>query len=106
MRAFQCADELVLLFYEITRTFPREEIYGLTSQLRRAAVSVLALGNMSGTVGEYRGKNNLLIGEKYPLTALLDWSNFAVLNLSDQSGVVFPWFTHSLNDNTEILLVG
>jgi four helix bundle protein len=26
--------------YKITRSFPREEIYGLTSQMRRAAVSV------------------------------------------------------------------
>ena len=26
--------------YQITRTFPREEVYGLTSQLRRAGVSV------------------------------------------------------------------
>jgi len=32
--------DLVERIYEVTRTFPREEIYGLTSQLRRAAVSV------------------------------------------------------------------
>jgi four helix bundle protein len=28
--------------YEVTRAFPRDEIYGMTSQLRRASVSVAA----------------------------------------------------------------
>jgi four helix bundle protein len=34
------ADEVALLVYQITAGFPREEMYGLTSQIRRAAVSV------------------------------------------------------------------
>jgi four helix bundle protein len=32
--------ELVTSIYEVTRTFPQDEEYGLKSQLRRAAVSV------------------------------------------------------------------
>ncbi len=40
LRAFKLADELAVMIYEMTRNFPREEIYGLTSQMRRAAVSV------------------------------------------------------------------
>jgi four helix bundle protein len=32
--------DLVIEIYQATETFPREEIYGLTSQLRRAAVSI------------------------------------------------------------------
>ncbi len=38
--AWQLAIELVLEIYRSTQTFPREEMYGLTSQLRRAAVSI------------------------------------------------------------------
>jgi four helix bundle protein len=38
--AWQKAMELVLDVYGVTRRFPKEELYGLTSQLRRAAVSV------------------------------------------------------------------
>lgn len=40
LRAFQLADELALSVYKATRGFPREEQYGLTSQVRRAALSV------------------------------------------------------------------
>lgn len=34
-------DEFAHLVYKITRDFPREELYGITSQLRRAALSVV-----------------------------------------------------------------
>ena len=40
LRAWQQCHALVLLTYRITKTFPRDEIYGLTSQMRRAAVSI------------------------------------------------------------------
>jgi four helix bundle protein len=40
--AWELADNLTVAIYESTRSFPREEIYGLTSQIRRAAYSVPA----------------------------------------------------------------
>ncbi len=42
LRAFHLADQLALAVYAATRTFPGDEKFGLTSQLRRAAVSVAA----------------------------------------------------------------
>jgi four helix bundle protein len=39
LRAFELADELALLVYRVTADFPRQEQFGLTAQLRRAAVS-------------------------------------------------------------------
>lgn len=40
--AWQKAHAFVLLVYQITRHFPEEERFGLTSQFRRAAVSIEA----------------------------------------------------------------
>jgi four helix bundle protein len=40
LRAFELADEVAMLVYRATAGFPKEESFGLTSQVRRAAVSV------------------------------------------------------------------
>ncbi len=39
LRAFELADNLAIETYRVTQAFPREEQFGLTSQMRRAAVS-------------------------------------------------------------------
>lgn len=40
LKVWHKAYDLALAVYEVSRSFPREEMYGLTSQLRRASVSV------------------------------------------------------------------
>jgi len=40
LTVWKMADEMAYEVYVITRKFPKEDIYGLTSQLRRAALSV------------------------------------------------------------------
>ncbi len=54
--AWQKSIDLVAEIYRITQEFPREEIYGLTSQLRRSAVSIpsnIAEGQGRATKGEF-----------------------------------------------------
>ena len=49
--------ELTTLVYGFTRDSPREEIYGLTSQMRRASVSIasnIAEGSARGTKRDFR----------------------------------------------------
>ncbi|HEX7314418.1 MAG TPA: four helix bundle protein [Pyrinomonadaceae bacterium] len=55
--AWQKAMDLVELIYKATSQFPKEEIYGLTNQLRRAAVSVpsnIAEGQGRGYANDFR----------------------------------------------------
>lgn len=42
LKVFHLADDMVLEVYKITKKFPREEMFGLSSQMRRAAVSAPA----------------------------------------------------------------
>lgn len=49
--------DLIEKIYRMTRAFPKEELYGLTSQLRRAAVSIasnIAEGQGRTSTGEFR----------------------------------------------------
>ncbi len=40
LKVWQLGKEIVVETYKLTRTFPSEELYGLTSQMRRAAISI------------------------------------------------------------------
>jgi four helix bundle protein len=42
LTVWQDSHELVLSVYKETKTFPKEEVYGITSQLRRATASIPA----------------------------------------------------------------
>ena len=55
--AWQKAMDFTTEVYRVTRRFPKEELYGVTSQLRRAAISVpsnIAEGQGRQTTGEFR----------------------------------------------------
>ncbi len=59
-----------------------------------------------GTAGENLGQKYLSLGQRYPILELLDWSNFFLINLDDESGMLYPWFDYSYNDNTILTIVG
>lgn len=53
---WQKSIELTIAIYELSEYFPREEIYGITSQMRRSAVSIpsnIAEGRFRGTKKDY-----------------------------------------------------
>lgn len=57
LTVWQRSMQLTVSIYRLTQKFPREEIYGLTSQIRRSAISVpsnIAEGHGRLSSGEFR----------------------------------------------------
>ena len=54
---WQKAMDLVEMIYQATKSFPKEELYGLTNQIRRAAVSIpsnIAEGQARKSTAEFK----------------------------------------------------
>jgi four helix bundle protein len=54
---WQRAMELVISVYKLTENFPKDEVYGLTSQMKRCSVSIpsnIAEGRRRGSKKDYR----------------------------------------------------
>jgi four helix bundle protein len=72
--AWRLCHELTLEVYRATESFPKREIYGLTSQARRAAISAganLAEGSMKKGRNEFRRFLDISIGSLAELSYLL-----------------------------------
>jgi four helix bundle protein len=57
LKVWKKAVDLALLVYEITAQFPKQETYGLSSQMQRASVSIasnIAEGSARGTRRDFR----------------------------------------------------
>jgi four helix bundle protein len=109
--AWQKAMELVTKIYRVSHKFPREEIFGLTSQLRRAAVSIPSniaegqgrssrkeflyfLGNAKGSLSE--AETQILIARN--LGYIDDEDLNALLHLSAEVGRILNGLLASLRD--------
>lgn len=71
---WQKAHEFVLSIYQATSKFPREELYGIVSQLRRAAVSIptnMAEGCGRGTDADFQRFLQIAMGSSSEVEYLL-----------------------------------
>lgn len=71
------AKKLITDVYRITRTFPKEEKYGLAAQIRNAAISIalnIAEGSDRGSDREFNRFINMAIGSVNEVVAALDIS--------------------------------
>ena len=62
---WQRAHELTLMIYKASEKFPKHELFGITSQIRRAAVSIesnIAEGYALGTSPNYLRHLNISVG--------------------------------------------
>ena len=77
LRVFQEAHDLSIAIYQHTRSFPRDEWFGLRAQMRRAAVSItsnLVEGNARRTTRDYLSFLNIARGSASELEYLLQLS--------------------------------
>ena len=103
LRAFQEADRLVIAVYDATRCLPQNEAFGLTSQLRRAAVSVVANiveGSARPSEKDYRHFLSVAFASLRELGYLLDLSVRLGLLPKDQAEPVLT------RQNETALLLG
>ena len=76
LEVYNDAVELANQTYEITKTFPRSEIFGITNQVRRAAISIpsnIAEGSSRGKK-EFIHFLNIALGSAYECVPLLEIS--------------------------------
>lgn len=75
LHVLQLAMDLVVLIYQHTKMFPKEETYGLTSQVRRAAVSIpsnIAEGQGRRTTGEFLNQLSVARGSLMELQTQIE----------------------------------
>lgn len=106
---WQKAMDLTELIYNSSKVFPREDVYGLTSQVRRSAISIpsnIAEGYSRNTKGEYIqflgiAKGSLCELETQVLLAnrfkyLSNTEVEAIINLSTEVGKLLTTFISNL----------
>lgn len=91
LKVWQRGLELVAATYEVVRQLPREETYGLRSQMTRAAVSIpsnIAEGSSRTSENEYRHYLEIALGSCFELdTQLIVAINVGLITLPPDSAL-------------------
>ena len=108
LNVWQKSIDLVEEIYKLSQEFPREELYGLTSQLRRSAVSVpsnIAEGQERRKSGDYKRFLHIALGslaEAHTQLIIANRLNYLqkeeLVKLEDHIGQI-QRMTHSLIKN-------
>jgi len=102
LAVWQKSYQLALAVYKATGSFPREEVFGLTSQVRRAAVSIvanLAEGNCRHSRADYVRFVSIAQGSAGELDTLL-WLARDLSYLKDTEA---PQLTEQLTEGSKML---
>lgn len=91
LKTWQKGIKLVVDIYKTSRIFPKEELYGLTSQMRRSAISIpsnIAEGSGRGTDKDFNRFLDVALGSSFELeTQLIIANRLKFLNDNDYSSL-------------------
>ncbi|MFI5263749.1 MAG: four helix bundle protein [Candidatus Kapaibacterium sp.] len=104
LKVWEKAHALTLAVYKATRAFPKEEMYGLTSQIRRASSSIacnIAEGTGRGTKPDFARMIQIAIGSSAEVDyQLLLTKDLEYLPTDDYQNL------HSMNEEVKRMLTG
>ena len=89
---WQKSIQVVTKVYKLTRNFPKEELFGLTSQMRRCAISIpsnIAEGFGRNSQGDFKRFLNIALGSTYELQTQIEISlNLEFLNIENYNDLM------------------
>jgi len=102
LKIWQNGINLVVNIYESSQEFPREEIYGLTSQIRRSAISIpsnIAEGAGRGSDKEFKRFLDISLGSSFELETQL----IIAQKLSFLSDIQFESLSNAVREEQKMI---
>ena len=106
LRIWQKGIEIVKDIYALTKNFPKEEVYGLTSQMKRSAISIpsnIAEGFKRNHNKEQKQFLSIALGSAAELETQLIISTELGFAREDEMGKIFEKLDHASRMMTALL---